>query len=125
MMPLFSCATCVFFAPHRPNWTDQPTGRGQCRAHAPVLDKTDEGRIRTLWPMVHEDNYCGDHAEVDVQVAEEQLRPRPALPEVVERAPAQTGPAWRCENCGYEEPGVVAPDRCVACSARTFAKVTG
>lgn len=123
MLPVtapFRCATCVFFSPHQPNWTDRPTGRGQCRRHAPVLDKEADGRLRTLWPMVHEDNYCGEHAEVEVPVDEDQVRPKqpPA-----ERAPLPLGPQWRCVNCKEIEVRFTEPEKCATCLCRQFARV--
>jgi hypothetical protein len=59
MIPGVICATCIFFSP--------PWGRsavGQCRRSAPLLDQSSD-RLRTVWPLVQAENWCGDHSTID------------------------------------------------------------
>lgn len=62
MIPGAFCSTCVFFSPGRPTMRDRVSG--QCRRHAPILDQS-ELRLRTIWPLVMDDSWCGEHATVD------------------------------------------------------------
>jgi hypothetical protein len=39
--------------------------RGQCRRHAPMVHKNEDGHLKTAWPIVSEDAFCGEHAEWD------------------------------------------------------------
>jgi rubrerythrin len=130
---IFRCATCVFFSAHRPNWSDRPSSRGQCRRHAPVIDKAEEGRLRTVWPMVDQDAYCGDHAEL---VEEEQGPTATAGPHVrvvmeqdgafrtlAEPPPRLAIPLWACANCTAETSGFSQPAKCPACNCRTFTRL--
>jgi hypothetical protein len=61
MIPGAECVTCVF-------WQLQDLiGRsgvrlGQCRAHAPVLVAGIEGKVHSKFPLMAEDDWCGDHA---------------------------------------------------------------
>lgn len=64
MIPGVTCATCAFFSP--PLFPSRFAGqvvKGQCRRHAPMLDRTDQG-VRTIWPLVADDAFCGEHCEV-------------------------------------------------------------
>lgn len=123
-MPPFRCATCVFFSQHQPDWLDRPSTRGQCRRHAPVLDRHDDGRLRTVWPMVHEDGFCGEHAEVEVEGGVDQEPARPSPPPLVQQTPPPSpGPSWRCVNCKEVEISMTEPSKCVVCQCREFAKV--
>lgn len=64
MIPGATCTSCVFFAP--PNHARRGDFQtGQCRRHAPVLTTSDDDRPRTVWPMVNERNWCGEHAVLD------------------------------------------------------------
>lgn len=65
MIPGVTCATCVFFSP--PPFQSAFAGmntKGQCRRHAPIFERTDKGP-RTIWPLVGDDQFCGEHASVD------------------------------------------------------------
>jgi hypothetical protein len=67
MIPGVTCATCVFFSPppfHSAFAGEHP--RGQCRRHAPTIDRTDRG-LRTIWPLVSDDGFCGEHMSVDTE----------------------------------------------------------
>jgi hypothetical protein len=108
----FSCLTCVFFVPN--TWSDHPTKLGQCRRRSPVLDTSDPGHPRSLWPMVHHDAFCGEHATVAPEEGPEAEDDRPVAP---------SGWSWRCFNCKEIEVSPTEPDKCVACQCRTFAKV--
>lgn len=55
-----TCASCAFF---RPPGGLYPRANGQCRRHAPVIDRGDAG-IRTVWPMIGDNQWCGEHAEL-------------------------------------------------------------
>lgn len=55
-----ACATCVYFSPP-PSTLHSRDPKGQCRRHAPVLDKDDRG-LRTIWPLVASHAWCGEHA---------------------------------------------------------------
>lgn len=62
MIPGVTCCSCVFFSP--PPFQSRFAGqssRGQCRRHAPIFERTDQGP-RTIWPLVNEDQWCGEHA---------------------------------------------------------------
>lgn len=61
MIPGAFCSGCVFFAPNQHNLA---RGGGQCRRHAPLLDRADD-RVRTIWPLVWDDHWCGEHSTVD------------------------------------------------------------
>ena len=63
MIPGISCSTCAFFAPPPFSHRGQRIF-GQCRRHAPILD-LGEDRPRTIWPLVQETAWCGEHAEVE------------------------------------------------------------
>jgi len=65
MIAGMTCAGCVFYAPP----FHQQRGRvvfGQCRRHAPVHDLTGD-RPRTIWPMVADDAWCGEHSTLEEQ----------------------------------------------------------
>lgn len=62
MIPGAICTNCVFFSPARVRNNANP--RGQCRRHAPLLDFQGD-HPQTLWPMVREDQWCGEHATVE------------------------------------------------------------
>jgi hypothetical protein len=59
MITGISCATCVFFSPPPPYAKNQSVG--QCRRHAPQLTEGERG-IQTIWPLVGDSQWCGDHA---------------------------------------------------------------
>jgi len=59
MIPNAKCQTCVFHSPSRTKH-----GIGQCRSHSPILGMGDRGP-RTLWPITHADDWCGDHATAE------------------------------------------------------------
>jgi hypothetical protein len=56
-----TCVTCVFFNRFRP-----PTDHGgQCRFHAPLMQITKEHGVKTIWPLVYVDSWCGQHSVAD------------------------------------------------------------
>jgi hypothetical protein len=65
-MPAFmdGCASCTYYS-RNPNPKNPSTG--QCRRASPKADPVPnaEGRmsIRTYWPVVHDDWWCGQHKE--------------------------------------------------------------
>jgi hypothetical protein len=63
VIPGAICATCVFFSANPYSKPDRQGG--QCRRHAPVFDRTEEGRMRSIWPLVWDDHWCGEHAIVE------------------------------------------------------------
>lgn len=65
------CATCIFFAPNPFNRGIRL--RGQCRRHAPQIDmQGPENRPRSIWPMVDEDAYCGEHSTLEEELGDER-----------------------------------------------------
>lgn len=62
MIPGVCCGNCVFFSAFGPNPRRASQRRGQCRAHGPLLELSDRGP-RTLWPLVNESDWCGDHSQ--------------------------------------------------------------
>lgn len=52
------CSTCCFFQ-LGPALNSRV---GQCRIHAPILIREDDGRLRTVWPLIGKEEWCGDHA---------------------------------------------------------------
>ena len=65
MIPGAHCSTCVFFSP--PPFQSRGERRfGQCRRHAPLIDIDAERGPRTIWPMVGETAWCGEHSVPDV-----------------------------------------------------------
>ncbi len=62
MIPGVHCSTCVFFSP--PPFTSRGDRLfGQCRRHAPLIDAGGD-RPRTIWPIVSEDAWCGEHSHL-------------------------------------------------------------
>jgi hypothetical protein len=63
-MPVFmeGCVSCAYFSPN-PNKNNPNSG--QCRRSAPKADPVtnSEGRltVRTYWPVVCDDWWCGQH----------------------------------------------------------------
>lgn len=60
-----TCAGCIFFSP--PSFQTTFSGQramGQCRRHAPLMDRTDRGP-RTIWPLVGDHQWCGEHSTFD------------------------------------------------------------
>lgn len=55
-----TCVTCVFFNRSRPPHDHS----GQCRFDAPKLSFSKEG-LRTVWPLVYADAWCGQHATLE------------------------------------------------------------
>lgn len=65
MIPGVICATCIYFSP--PPFQSRHAGQrpmGQCRRLAPLLDQSD-GRLRTIWPLVNENQWCGEHSTIE------------------------------------------------------------
>lgn len=58
MIPGAQCGTCVFFS-RNPR---EPDIGGQCRHSAPRLTRDGNGTLRSMWPMVKAEWWCGDHA---------------------------------------------------------------
>lgn len=54
-----NCVTCAWFSPAQQSYA---AGSGQCRRRAPLLEQTERGP-RTIWPLVRETQWCGEHAE--------------------------------------------------------------
>jgi len=58
MIPGVDCSSCVYFSP-------APHGGaafGQCRFLPPQLHFTDDGKLKTAWPLVGKSDFCGSHA---------------------------------------------------------------
>lgn len=60
-----ACATCAFFQTPRVPIRGR-TVFGQCRRHAPTLDFS-EGKPRSIWPLVADDAWRGEHATLDTE----------------------------------------------------------
>ena len=62
------CATCIFFSPNPFNRGLRM--RGQCRRHPPQIDMSRDMGPRSIWPMVDEDAYCGEHSTLEEELEE-------------------------------------------------------
>lgn len=60
MIPGVSCLNCVLWE-LIPGLGNRDRRVGDCRAHAPVLAASTQGKMRSKWPMTGEDDWCGDH----------------------------------------------------------------
>ena len=70
MIPGVTCAKCVFW--EHQEWIERGDGIrvGKCRRHSPRAIQGRDGRIHANFPLVHEQEWCGDHLLGDVAIKE-------------------------------------------------------
>lgn len=56
-----TCATCVFFNRSKPPHDHS----GQCRHDPPKLSFGKEHSLKSVWPLVYIDAWCGQHAVLE------------------------------------------------------------
>lgn len=56
-----SCSTCAFFFEF-PNTNHGKFAIGQCRFNAPKNHVDRDGLLKTIWPVVRDTDFCGEHA---------------------------------------------------------------
>lgn len=65
---LCNCGTCAFFVAfpgiRRDNGGEYV--KGQCRTRAPFVDLKNPDGPKTMWPLVRNTDFCGEHAQVEV-----------------------------------------------------------
>ena len=62
------CQTCAYWSSSSRDQTarhssDAAPQLGQCRRHAPTLQRSDQG-LRGMWPTTHAMQWCGEHGSV-------------------------------------------------------------
>ena len=60
---LMQCVQCLFFSPYPGPRDSKEKNAGQCRWRPPVVIMEDGVGPEVIWPLVFEDDFCGQYKE--------------------------------------------------------------